>query len=156
MPSSLSLCPVLKFLLGCGLAQQINFLFSPEDRHASLVSLPSASVPLSPTSRGAPSLAHSFATKFFNHKPPQRPLSCVISDPNAPPLNRGSSRQIVVVQEGPSNLFRSSSTPKMYGASGRRREDPLWEVYQLEHRVPRFEPLAQWPGLRDCDLTPVG
>ncbi|VDN98407.1 unnamed protein product, partial [Rodentolepis nana] len=124
-----------------------------EDRHGSLVSLPGVSLPLSPGIR--PTLSHSMTIRFRSdsaQKRRHRPVSCVIPDPGAAATPQS---QIVVVSQGPRNLYRSSSTPKVFGSSGKWREDPQWEVYQLEHRVPKFEPLAKWKDLEGSDSTPL-
>ncbi|KAL5963004.1 hypothetical protein TSMEX_009258 [Taenia solium] len=109
---------------------------------------------------GIPPLPHSIKARFRPdvNRRRQRPLSCVIPDQApTPPIQGGasSSRQVVVVSEAPSNLFRSSSTPKVCGAPAKWREDPQWEVHQLQHRVPRFEPLATWQNLGGSDPTPL-
>ncbi|KAM3175758.1 hypothetical protein ACTXT7_007905 [Hymenolepis weldensis] len=117
------------------------------DRQGSLASLPGVSLPISSGIR--PTLPHSMTTRFHPdaaQKRRQRPVSCVIPDP---------AGQIVVVSPAPRNLYRSSSTPKVFGSSGKWREDPQWEVYQLEHRVPKFEPLAKWRDLEGSDPTPL-
>lgn len=121
------------------------------DRQGSLASIPGVSLPISSGIR--PTLPHSMTARFrpdAAQKRRQRPVSCVIPDPAGTP--RG---QIVVVSPGPRNLYRSSSTPKVFGSSGKWREDPQWEVYQLEHRVPKFEPLAKWRDFEGPDPTPV-
>nr|CUU99605.1 hypothetical transcript [Hymenolepis microstoma] len=123
------------------------------DRHGSLVSLPGVSLPLSSGIR--PALSHSTTIRFRSDSPQkrrQRPVSCVIPDPGTVATPQS---QIVVVSQGPRNLYRSSSTPKVFGSSGKWREDPQWEVYQLEHRVPKFEPLAKWKDLEGCNSTPL-
>lgn len=122
-----------------------------------MASLPGVPLPISPGVRTA--LPHSMTTRFrpdaAQKRRLQRPVSCVIPDPATPGTGTPGS-QVVVVSQGPRNLYRSSSTPKVFGtSSGKWREDPQWEVYQLEHRVPKFEPLAKWRDLEGCDPTPV-
>ncbi|VDM26387.1 unnamed protein product [Hydatigera taeniaeformis] len=131
-----------------------------EDRHLSLASIPTAPLPSSPSFPGMPLLPHSIKARFRPNVNPrrQRPLSCVIPNQGpALPVRRsaGSSRQVVTVSEAPSNLFRSSSTPKVCGASAGCREDSQWEIHQLQHRIPRFEPLATWQNLGGSDPTPL-
>ncbi|KAM7533441.1 hypothetical protein Aperf_G00000119369 [Anoplocephala perfoliata] len=119
-------------------------------REGSLTSVPGRSLPLHPGPRSALPTTRFRPLGARRH---QRPLSCVIAGPEtAGP----SGNPIVVVSTGPSSLYRSSSSPKMMlGASGRWRDDPQWEVYQLEHRVPKFEPLIKCRDLEGCDSTPL-
>ncbi|CDS41677.1 conserved hypothetical protein [Echinococcus multilocularis] len=131
-----------------------------EDRHSSVASLSTTPLPSSPSFPGMTSLSYSIKARFRPdaNRRRQRPLSCVIPDQGPAFPSRGgasSSRQVVVVSAAPPSLFRSSSTPKVCGAPTKWREDPQWEVYQLQNRVPRFEPLAKWRNLGGSDPTPL-
>ncbi len=135
------------------------------DRQASLGSIPNA-VSHNGALRG--SSPHLPLYSSVTRRPPttqqqnnrrQRPVSCVISS-DLPQQTTAARRSqgIVVVSRGPQGLFRSSSTPKVFGVAGGGGSDPFWELHQLQHRVPRFEPLrtSKMAALESCmDARPV-